>query len=342
VPPLHCLSDGAWSDAFARVIARRHVRYAARPGTWRHVGRRLHWAVTAAPEVTRVPLSWDVESAQRGNMWIRWPERYGRPNALGWVEPIRRSMATHIPVKTAALEQPLGNLVRAEIQAGNRRLDVVIDYDDGPELNKSVQVADLYFKLQYRRRGYGRATVVPGGYVCTQPALYRHARRWRELRARGRPGCDVFGRFKVQWADPIRANALKLLGSQERFQFFGGSRPVWWGEYMDEMCTARVCLDLPGHGELCYRLVEYLATGACVIRPELDAELPVPLRSGEHLVRVSRDLSDLADECERLLGDAPRRERLSEAAADYFDRYLALEQLGAYYVHTAWSRLAGE
>jgi hypothetical protein len=336
-------SDGASPDGVSPgVIARRHFRYATRTGTWRHVGRRLRWALTPAAGATRLPLSWDVESARRGGMGIRWPERYGRANAAGWIEPIRRGMATHAPLEAVALEQPLGNVVRAQIEAGSRRLDVVIDYDDQLELNPSAEVADLYFKMQYRRGGYGMATVVPGGYVCTHAGLYRHAGRWRELRACRQPECDVLGRFRVQRADPIRADALELLDSQDRFRFFGGGRPVWWGEYMDEMSTARVCLDLPGNGEICYRLVEYLAIGACVIGPELEAELPVPLRSGEHLVRVSRDLTGLADECERLLGDAVLRARLSAAAADYFDRYLALEQLGAYYVHTAWSRLAGE
>ena len=275
-------------------------------------------------------------------MAIRWPERYARPNAPGWAEPIRRSIAAHIPLEITALEQPIGNVVRAEIHAGGRRLDVVFDYNDSLELNQSAHAADLYFKLQYRRGGYGMATVLPGGYVCTHFALYRHAVRWRVLRARRRPKSDVLGRFRVQWDDPIRANALELLRSQDSFLFTGGDHPVWWGEYMDEMCTARVCLDLPGNGEICYRLVEYLAIGACVIGPELEAELPMPLRSGEHVVRVSRDLTGLVNECERLLADAVLRTRLSIAAADYFDRYLALEQLGAYYVHTAWNRLTGE
>ena len=274
-------------------------------------------------------------------MGIRWPERYGRANAPGWLEPIRRGIAAHIPLEAAELEQPVGNVVRAEIQAGSHRLDVVFDYNDSLELNPCAQVADLYFKLQYRLGGYGMATVMPGGYVCPHFALYRHAHRWRELRARRTPKSDVLGRFRVQWDDPIRANALELLGAQNSFRFFGGDRPVWWGEYMDEMCTARVCLDLPGNGEICYRLVEYLATGACIIGPELEAELPMPLRSGEHVVRVSRSLDGLVDECERLLGDAILRSRLSTAAADYFDRYLALEQLGAYYVHSAWNQLAG-
>jgi hypothetical protein len=47
----------------------------------------------------------------------------------------------------------------------------------------------------------------------------------------------------------------------------------------------------------------------------------------------------LVDGCERLLGDAGLRESIGRSAEDYFDRHLALEQLGAYYVDTLWRTL---
>ena len=105
--------------------------------------------------------------------------------------------------------------------------------------------------------------------------------------------------------------------------------------------SSRVCLDLPGRGEHCYRLIEYLAVGACVIGPELGTEMHVPLEAGLHLVRVSRSLEGLVDECARLLGDVNLRRSIGRAAEDYFDRYLALEQLGAYYLDTLWHTLEG-
>ena len=150
----------------------------------------------------------------------------------------------------------------------------------------------------------------------------------------------MYGRFgAAREKQDVRSDAISLLQTQDRFRFQGGARAVWWGEYVDEMCDARLCLDLPGRGEFCYRLIEYLAVGACVIGPELQTEMPVPLESGMHLVRVPRNLDRLVDECERLLGDSGRRNAISAAAEDYFDRYLALEQLGAYYVDTLWRAL---
>jgi hypothetical protein len=315
-------------------LTRRQLRYTIRSGTWRHLGRRARWSLTA-PAADTSPLTWPLPGDAEAPIRVLWPSTYGWANAAGWAEPIKRGLGAHAELQAAELTQPLGNVVRFEIRVGRASLVAILDYDDSLELNASVDAADLYFKLQHRRGGYGRQHVVPGGYVSKQPALYRYAKRWRELREHTTPRHDVLGRFGLHWAREIRSHALTLLREQDRFDFEGGTRALWWGEYMDELVTARVCLDLPGNGELCYRLVEYLAVGACIIGPELEAELPVPLRSGLDLVRVPRDLAGLVDCCERLLGDEALRARLGSAAADYFDRHLALEQLGAYYLHCA-------
>lgn len=53
-----------------------------------------------------------------------------------------------------------------------------------------------------------------------------------------------------------------------------------------------------------------------------DASLHVPLEDGAHVAYLSRDLSNLVEVCEELLGNAERQARMRVAAADYFDRYL--------------------
>jgi hypothetical protein len=52
-----------------------------------------------------------------------------------------------------------------------------------------------------------------------------------------------------------------------------------------------------------------------------------------------RSLDGLVDECARLVRDDALRTTICGAAEDYFDRYLALEQLGAYYVDVQWRTL---
>lgn len=273
---------------------------------------------------------------------IRWPTKVnsGRPSLAECVDLIKSAIAAHVPIEYADIPQPAGGIVLFHVLDNGAARRVIIDTDDQLILNDSADWADLYFKLQYRRGGYGSPHILPGGYVCLQPALYRYRWRWRELRDRSVPSHDVYGRFNTtRDKQDVRAGAISLLQAQDRFDYQGGGSAVWWGEYMDEVCDARVCLDLPGRGEFCYRLVEYLAVGACVIGPELDTEMPVPLEPGVHLVRVPRSLDGLVDECQRLLRDDAMRATIGRAAQDYFDRYLALEQLGAYYVDSLWRTL---
>ena len=327
------------SETMPSIAVSRRIRFAARAGTWRHLARRAAWRLEPEQPRDSVPPSWPVSPEAKQTLRIRWPRRYGWANAAGWIDPIRRGIESHVALEPADLAQPIGNVVVAEAVSGGRTRRVVIDYDDQLTLNDVVDDADIYFKMQYLRGGYGTDRVRPGGYITKQPALYRYAARLRSMRERTVPAYDVFGRFGLSWAQEIRGNALTQLREQDRFEFTGGGAPLWWGEYIDEVCAARVCLDLPGNGEFCYRLVEYLAVGACVIGPELKTEMPVPLESGVHLLRVPRKLDGLVEECETLLQDAQRRTALQRAAAEYFERYLALGQLGAYYVDGIWRAL---
>ncbi len=314
----------------------RQLEYAKRPGTWRHLARRAWWRVTPEPGGDRVPLSWPIPPEAPTRLHLRWPRRYGWPNAGEWIDPIKLGISAHLVLDYADLPQPAGNVVLFEAVRGGLTRRVVIDYNDQSTLNENAEDADLYFKMQHRRGGYDRPGIRPGGYVSKQPALYRYARRWRAQRERSRPSLDVLGRFGMNWAQTIRGQAIAALQAQDRFRFQGGGQALWWGEYMDELGQARVCLDLPGLGEFCYRLVEYLAVGACVIGPELDAEMPVPLQSGVQLLRIPRNLDGLVEACECLVRDDGERHRIQCAAGEYFDRYLALEQLGAYYLDTIW------
>ena len=253
-----------------------------------------------------VPLTWPISEDMAAGVRIRWPTRInpGRPSLADSVNRIKSGIAAHVTIEHADIPQPDGGVVLFHLldRAGPRR--VVIDTDDLTVLNDSANEADLYFKMQYMRGGYGSPHIRPGGYVGLHPALYRYRENWRLLRRRRMPSHDVYGRFgSTHEKQDVRAGAISLLQAQDRFGFEGGAGAVWWGEYMDEMCGARICLDLPGRGEFCYRLVEYLAVGACVIGPEIATEMPVPLESGVHLVRVPRSLDGLIDECERLLRD---------------------------------------
>jgi hypothetical protein len=85
--------------------------------------------------------------------------------------------------------------------------------------------------------------------------------------------------------------------------------------------------------------VECLALGCCVVGPELENRMPVPLVNGIHELRVRRDLAGLVETCAVLAADEEARRGLSLAAQRYFDQVLRREQLAGYYLHESLQRL---
>ncbi|MHB8235630.1 MAG: glycosyltransferase, partial [Solirubrobacteraceae bacterium] len=199
------------------------------------------------------------------------------------------------------------------------------------------QVA-LYFKMQHLRGGYGRPKVVPGGYVGSSASLYQHYCRLRSLR-RGGGKVDVYGRFGTKFAADMRRQAVELLRGQSRFSFTGGTSLVLFSQSLREAAQARVCVDLPGNGPFCHRLVDYLAIGACVVGPRHATNLHTDLVDRENIVYCREDFADLVDLCAQYVEDDEAREEVGANAARFFDEQLHPRQLAAYYLRTIDARL---
>jgi hypothetical protein len=312
----------------------RRLRYTSRGSAWAALAQQLAWE-THSLVSSRAPaeLTWPIPDHVAPRLTVLWPRRYSWANAPRWVEPIRRGITHHIAVRSAEIPQDRGNIVHLIFTDGDSCLKVGIDYDDPSDLHGSAPSLDLYFKLQYRRGGYEYSHVVPGGYVSQKAGVYKYVDRWREWRENQQNHFEVLGRFGLQagGAD-VRRGILQRMNEQRRFSFEGGTTRTTSWEHMQDLCRSKVCLDAPGRGELCFRLVECLAIGSCIVGPTLENELHVPLQDGIHHVRVSRNLSDLVETCEMLLESPDKRAKLTTAAMDYFDRYLRLEQIGGYYI----------
>jgi Glycosyl transferases group 1 len=312
----------------------RRFQYGRRPSAWAAVSQQMAWeARSLVSSRAPVPLTWPIPDDIAPRLTVLWPRQYSWKNAPRWVGPIRRGIGQHIAVRTADITQEPGNIVHLLFTDGDSILEVGIDYDDPSDLHSSAPSLDLYFKLQYRRGGYEYSHVVPGSYVSGKAAVYKHVDRWREWRENQQDHFEVLGRFGLYPEAEIRRAILQRMNGQRRFSFEGGAARTTSWEHMQDLCRSKVCLDAPGRGELCFRLVECLAIGSCIVGPALGNELHVPLRDGTHNVRVNRDLSDLVETCEELLENPDKRAKLKTAATDYFDRYLRLEQIGGYYVN---------
>jgi hypothetical protein len=268
---------------------------------------------------------------------IRWPLRYDWPLAGTWLDPLLPGFKRFVRIERADLSQPYERVLRLQAVVRDRAYEIAIDYADSMELrNESVRKADLYFKMQFANSGYRQSHVVPGGYVGRD--IYPFLPRIRALKDSTPPQFEVYGRFSVNEAKAARRNAIEILSRQDRFSYEGGDRLVPYTRSLREVARAKVCIDLPGRGDFCFRLVEYLAIGSCSVGPPHRTILHVPLRDREHLVHTEPDLSDLVTTCEAYLTDDAARERIEHNSRSFFDRYLHRDQLAAYYLHSVVQR----
>jgi hypothetical protein len=273
---------------------------------------------------------------------ISWPTEYRwHPGTRFWVEPIMRGMQENgVRLERRPIDQPYPDCAVFEIDDGDERHPVVIDHGDHPTISaEGADAALAYFKLNFSVEGYPQQSVRPGGYVPASDAIYPRLRLLRARRGRPRFSYDVYGRFGLRFPSETRKRAFEILSSRQDFRYEGslfryegGPDKVPYKEYLVEITRAKVCVDMPNGGDLTYRLVDYLAVGACVVRPRGVARLHVPLVDGEHIAYCAPDLSDLGDVCAALVRDDERRERIARGARDYFDAYLQRRQLGSYYL----------
>jgi hypothetical protein len=134
---------------------------------------------------------------------------------------------------------------------------------------------------------------------------------------------------------------MAILNGQQKFAFLGGLVKKKYADYLKEIAGARICIDLPGTGDFCFRLVEYLALGSCIIGPPHRTALPVPLIDRRHIVYTRDDLSDLTELCDYYLRNEAAREELCHNSRQYFDQHLNRDSLIAYYLRVCLERLPG-
>src|SRR5438874_2121748 len=205
-----------------------------------------------------------------------------------WLRSIQTGIRSHgVAVERREIAQPTttGAVVILEAGAGRRRERFAVDFEDHPHVDADLAAGVLaYFKLNYASAGYPEDNVLPGGYVCGNPVLYSRLRLLRFLRGLPRSGWDVYGRFGLRFPSETRRRAFQILSSRSDFRYEGslfrypgGPDKVPYRKYLFEITRGKVCVDMPNGGDLTFRLVEYLALGACVVRPRGDVGLHVPL-----------------------------------------------------------------
>jgi hypothetical protein len=305
----------------------------------RELARDWTWQLSPS-HVPDVSPTWPIAPAYLRDAYLLWPTTYQWDKATGWVRNLLAGFERLLPVRRVDLPQRYERIVLIRLIVAGQTYDLAIDYSDYlEEINpEAIRQATVYFKMQHRRGGYGDERIVPGGYINYSMPLYRYLRRLRGIKDGTAPTADVYGRFGLQFASQTRKKAVAMLSEQPAFGFTGGTQRVRHGQSLREVAQAKICIDLPGNGDFCFRLIDYLAIGACIIAPVHRTVMHVPLVDREHLVHCAPDLSDLVLLCKQYLQDDDERRRITNNARSYFDRYLHRDQLSAYYLHIALER----
>ena len=318
----------------------------ARPAELLRIATDAFWRFRSV-SLEPVAPTWPLPEAERQRLTIRWPASYPWAFTRMFVDPVLSGLRQLVAVEPAAIDQPYTGVLLIGVTVDGIEHEVAIDYSDYREIDAECAArCPVYFKLQYLREGYGIGHVIPGGYapIDRLSPFLPHLRRVRD---RNDFAFDVYGRFSIDWgpgtpAGParIRQEAVRLLSEQKSFVYEGSVQYVPSTRYLRETARAKVCLDLPGIGDFCFRLIDYLAIGSCVVAWPHRTQLPVPLVDGEHVVFARDDLSDLVELCERYVRDSDARERLARNSRAYFDKYLRPEQLAGYYLTKCLQLLA--
>jgi hypothetical protein len=286
--------------------------------------------------------SWNLDPARLKNVSIRWPKKYEWDHARDWVEILLHGFRQYVTVEmTDDIPQPYQGTVVFQVVIDGNRHNVAIGYSDYKPIDEDcAKQCDLYFKMQYQETGYGDPRVIPGGYVPEGNKIYLYLRKLRKLRDQKPFIYDVYGRFGLNSAREIREKGTGILNAQKKFHFEGGMKMVTYTEFLKEVAKSKICVDLPGQGDLCFRLINYMAVGACIIAYPHRNILQAPLVDRKHIVYVKEDFSDMVELCEYYLKHGEEREEIARNSREFFDNYLHKDNLVKYYLKSILDRLS--
>lgn len=269
---------------------------------------------------------------------IFWPSSYNWAMTHKWLIPILNEFQENFEVIFKPIT-PYRNAVVIEVQIDDQVYPIAIDRYDLVEVNYDCAAnVVLYFKMQFATSGYNKSNIVPGGFIPAHSNIYLQLKKLRKLRDQQSFQFEAYGRFGERFAKTIRGQAVKILSEQESLNYNGGIGRVSYQKSLTEVAQSKVCVDLPGNGPLCFRLIDYLAVGACVVAYPHKAQLPVPLEHGKNIIYCKEDMSDLPELCEYYAQNSKEREAIAQNARAYFDQYLSRPKLASYYINTILQR----
>lgn len=293
--------------------------------------RVLYWTILGQSSPIS-QLTWDPPLEDLSPLEIYWPQDYQWPPASKWLQHFRAGLSSLVEVSECDIAQPFPGIAVLGLRCGDSTYLLAIDYSDNYEINHScLNTCTVYFKLQYNPDLVSSPRVVPGGFVPGSPSIYNYLDSARQIA--DTKDIEVYGRFGSEFKPSLRQKVIDELRRDTRLDFTGGMSTVPFTQYLSEIARSRICIDLPGKGDFCFRLVDYFAVGACVISWGHSTEFPRSLKNGKHIAYADRSVSRLVDLCNYYLRDEEERAKMAQNSRKYFDQYLHKKQLAGYYIN---------
>lgn len=302
------------------------------PRFWLDKGTELAWRALPGPTLPPPKLTWPVDREALRDVVVRWPWVEWKARRMIGVQ-VRHWLSQYVRTVDADIPQPHERVIVFEVEIRGRRHTVMVETSDYAELNEAAYAdAELYFKMEFSKDGYGdRERLRPGGYTPNDLAIYSYLPRLRAMRDHAPPLYEVSGRYGLSMEK--RRVPMEILRNSTRFRFYGGEGKVRYSRYLREVARSRVCIDLPSMSSVTFRMIDYLAIGTCIVGPPHTNKMIEPFIDGVHVAYCRPDYADLEEVCVRYLEDEDARRALVRNSRNFFDTYLHPVQLGAYYLH---------
>ena len=332
---------GVWSprtpsSRFPMSLRTRLAMY-AHPRTWLDKGLELTWR-TFPGSTGPMQITWPVDREALKDVVVRWPWVEWKARRMMGVQ-VRFWLDHYVRTVDADIPQPYDRVINFEVDIRGSRHAVMVETSDYPDLNETAYAdAELYFKMEFAKAGYGdRDRLLPGGYTPNDLAIYRYLPRLRALRDHAAPLYEVSGRYGLSMEK--RRKPMEILRGSTRFSYYGGEGKVRYSRYLREAARSKVCIDLPSMSSVTFRMIDYLAIGSCIVGPPHTNKMIEPFVDGEHVAYCKPDYSDLEAVCVHYLENEDERRKLIRNSRAFFDTYLHPRQLGAYYVYNMLAKL---
>lgn len=301
--------------------------------------RYLLWNLRV-PTLEPRGLSFSVPDEWLRSIRVDWPSQYGGKSVGKWVDPYKEGLSSLVSVRETAISQPHTGITLFRINTPSALHTLALDYQDAPVIVESaLDDVSIYFKMQYNPSHADSSRIRPGGFVPGDPQIYKYIKKLRRIRQTQPLSYEVYGRFGSDFQFDLRRRVTEKLDQDSRFDFEGGVNRISYIRYLEEVARSKVCIDLPGNGEFCFRLFDYLSIGSCVITWRQKNKLPVNPENGINIVSADESLDRMRELCLYFVRNDSAREQMANNASEYFDRYLHRRQLAAYFLRCCYESL---